>query len=200
MSRRNESRVPKFKELQFNSFILGSSRAESYDAKYWEENYLDKTERGFLLNASGKNLLGINQKIKYIDNQNIKLKNVILTFDMDSLREKKKVGFLMMQSPVLSSSKDAFDFYLAHLKTFMNPKFLVPFFLSKITDGKICNTEFNKFVLNNKKISFDPSSNSKFFSEVESLINKNPEQFYGQEKFKIKISKKSHKDDASGNY
>lgn len=177
-----------------NSFIFGSSRAGAFDPRFWEKKFLVKGDHAFLLNASGDSLLGITRKIQYLDKQNINLKNVILTFDLDSLRAKEKKMFLLIDSPlVVSSFRKKAEFYFQHLKTFLNPKFILPFVLSKITNGRKCNTDLNKFVLVSKKTIFDPKSNFRYFAEIEKQIETDPSSFYGQDSLKDQFSKKEVK-------
>ena len=167
------------KKREINSFIFGSSRAGAFDRSYWESSYLSPDDNAFLLNAAGDSLEGMKRKLTYLDKKNVNIKNVIITFDLDSLRQKEKEPFLLIDSPlVVESIEKKAMFYLQHVKTFFNPKFLFPLALSKISKGKICNTDFNTFVLNSKAITFDSRTNNRFFHEVEKQIDEDPNNFY----------------------
>ena len=71
------------KKQKYNSFIFGSSRGCGLNTYKWK-SYLPKGSNQFLFQAWGETITGIYQKISYLDNKKVPIKNAIILLDIPS--------------------------------------------------------------------------------------------------------------------
>lgn len=112
------------KKEEYNSFIFGSSRSQAYKCSDWV-NFLNKGAKPFHFDASGENLRGLTQKIKYIDEQGDTLLNALVILDWSLLSStKKRKGHLFVSMPCMGDNS-YLEYYRAFFLANMNPKFLL---------------------------------------------------------------------------
>lgn len=70
-----------YSKEKYNSFIFGSSRGCGINTYLWK-SYLPEDASQFLFQAWGESVTGIYQKIKYLDNHNVDIKNALILIDM----------------------------------------------------------------------------------------------------------------------
>lgn len=69
------------KDIDYNSFIFGSSRACGINSYHWA-HYLPEGSRQFVFQAWGETVTGIDQKVKYLDETGISIKNALILLDV----------------------------------------------------------------------------------------------------------------------
>jgi hypothetical protein len=96
---------------KYNSFILGSSRAGcGFQVDAWKEK-LQKTDEAFSFAASNESIFGILGKMRLLDEENVKIDNVILVIDTDVTIKNtvNSPGHIYIKHPRISGeSKKAF--------------------------------------------------------------------------------------------
>ena len=65
---------------QYNSFIIGSSRTCALNSYQWKK-YLGEDATPFIWTSWRENILGIRQKIEYLDREDTDIKNVLVVLD-----------------------------------------------------------------------------------------------------------------------
>lgn len=111
----------------FNSYILGSSRAGVGFPDFLLEPYLKKTDTVYSFAASNESIFGIAGKLKLIDRLNRPLDNVLIVLDPDRTfkRVSNSTGHLYIKHPLVSGeSKDAF------VKEYMKDYIFTGFFVA----------------------------------------------------------------------
>ena len=73
-----------------NSFILGNSQSLVYHTDIWE-TYLKDSSKPYQFDASQESLMGVWGKVKFLDRNNIKIKNVLLVCDSNLLSKTENV-------------------------------------------------------------------------------------------------------------
>lgn len=68
---------------KYNSFIFGSSRGCGINTYTWK-SYLPKGSNQFLFQAWGETITGLYQKISYLENKKVSIKNAIILLDIPS--------------------------------------------------------------------------------------------------------------------
>ena len=69
------------KDIDYDSFIFGSSRACGINSYHWV-HYLPEGSRQFVFQAWGETVTGIDQKVKYLDETGISIKNALILLDV----------------------------------------------------------------------------------------------------------------------
>jgi len=70
-----------YEKYQYNSFVFCSSRGGGINTYVWKQ-YLPEDARPFLFQAWSESLTGMEQKMQYLCNHNIKMDNVLILFDI----------------------------------------------------------------------------------------------------------------------
>jgi hypothetical protein len=70
-----------YTDINYDSFIFGSSRACGINTYHWK-SYLKDDSKPFLFQAWGETVTGIYQKLKFLDNKNIDINNAIILIDI----------------------------------------------------------------------------------------------------------------------
>jgi hypothetical protein len=66
-------------KYKYNSFIFGSSRANSFNPDSWSK-HLDKQALPFVFSASGESVFGIYTKLKFLEKEKADINNVLILF------------------------------------------------------------------------------------------------------------------------
>src|ERR1035437_2254845 len=106
---------------KYDSYIFGNSRSFFYQANDWKK--LISSKKCFHFDASSESLFGIFLKIKYLENNNIPIKNALIVLDTSILNHTSdSKGILFMKHPKLSGRGD-FSFQMEYLKAFYDNNF-----------------------------------------------------------------------------
>jgi hypothetical protein len=73
----------------YNSFIIGSSRANGINSYHWRK-YLPDNARQFLFQGYCQNISGIEEKVRFIERNGNALENVLIIIDIPGSFEKKQ--------------------------------------------------------------------------------------------------------------
>ncbi len=115
--------------LQPDSFIFGSSRSQAFKCEDWK-NYLPDSSVTFHFDAANEALIGIVEKLEYLQKNEFQLKNVLLIFDIGLLTQtdfKTRNSSLTISHPAISDNSKL-DFYSPFLSASINPKFVTSYF------------------------------------------------------------------------
>ncbi len=144
------------KNIQYNSFVFGSSRTLAFRPISWQK-YLKINSRIFMFDASSESIYGIYKKLKFLDKLDIKLNNVLIvlcrscSFDNDCNHK----GYLFIKHPAISGESEL-RFQLEFYRTYLNPRYLFSFYDYKFT-GKY--KEYMKSYFEFGKTSIDSITN-----------------------------------------
>ena len=109
--------------LQYNSFIVGSSRSDFYYIEKWKE-YLDTSAVCFHFNQSGDNLYGMYHRVEYLYNHFDQVDNILLIMDHELLASTEpKTGPLFVTPYQVTPSLDYFSFHWCFFRTFYSALF-----------------------------------------------------------------------------
>lgn len=107
----------------YNSFIIGNSRSLFYKIEDWKK-HIAPNSIGYHFSESGGSVKGILRKLQFIDKQNEKIRNAIITVDYDLLSQTDREGRLFLPAPQLTNFSNYFSFHTEHLKAWFDLRFL----------------------------------------------------------------------------
>lgn len=171
--------VDNYKKNNYNSFILGSSRTLAFKANSWRK-YLSDKDAPFMFDASGESIYGIYTKLKYLDRNNIEIKNalIILCRDVSFSNSENHKGHLFIKDPA-TSGESCLTFQLTFLKAYFSPKFLINFYSYKFLGSY---KSFMSGYIENRKITFDTLTNEINIIDQEAEIIHQPTEYYAKRK------------------
>ena len=174
--------VQKYPQYHYNSFIFGSSRTFAFLPEDWEE-YLPDNSSIFHFDASSESIYGIYTKLKYLENHNISIKNVLIilcrdcSFDYDKNQE----GHLFIKHP-LTSGENKMDSQIIFFKAFLNPAFLISYIKYSIT--KKYKPYMQSYVPNHTN-TYDSITNATYCLGREQSIAENIEKYYEDKELRL---------------
>lgn len=176
----------------YNSFIFGSSRTLGYRPMSWIK-YLQSDAVPFVFDASGESVYGIYMKLKYLQRNNIPIKNALIILDRDLSFDNNKnhKGHLFIKHP-LTSQESNFDFQLEFYKAYLNPKFLFNFYNYKFS-GQY--KPFMKGFIESRNVLFDTVTNQIVLADEDKAILENPKKYYEDRKSSLLKSGSERTDD-----
>ena len=123
-SRMFDKNYPKY---NYNSFIFGSSRTYAFNPNNWIK-HLDTNSNVFSFDSFGESIFGMYSKIKFLDENNINIKNCLLVFCEDVTFEfsSDHPGHIYMKDPFVAKTS-YIKFYFEHFKAFIQREFLLNF-------------------------------------------------------------------------
>ena len=169
----------------YNSYVFGSSRTLGYSAEKWHTK-LDSTASIFFFDASLESLYGIYSKIKFLSENNFKIKNCLIILDRDcSFKRLDKVDFdydyLFIKHPRITGGS-YIKLYTKSFQTYSNLGFLASYYLNKLTG------EYYSFMngfINEYKTYYEPISNEIKLNELDSIIELEPNKYYRENAYKF---------------
>lgn len=167
-------------KYHYNSFVFGSSRTLAFETNAWKR-YLNNDAHPFKFDASGETIFGIHSKIKYIDEQHdTTIKNALLIVCSDATfsRDTDSKGHLVIKHPVIAKTSWV-DFYREFLKSYFNIRFLVSYYLYKITGNYY---PFMQRYIEFRKIKYDTISNDLYIVDQEAEHEKDTIGYYNKRK------------------
>jgi hypothetical protein len=170
-------------KFDYDSFILGNSRSIFFKKNIWAK-YISSDSEIFHFDASGESIYGVEAKLRFLDDQKVPIKNAIIVIDPSLLiKSEDDKGFLLMKHYSLSG-KNRFAFELEFFKAFLNIKFFTSFLYFQVSNR--IEPFMKKFsVLDDRPMNYDLRSNEISFSEIDSLIQSSPEDYYTNERMSI---------------
>jgi len=112
-----------------DSFILGSSRSQAFKCKDWNY-YLPDSSVPFHFDAANEALIGVAEKLNFLEEKKYSINNVLLVLDIGLLTQtdcKKRRSSLTVSHPEISQNS-YIDFYGPFLSASLNPKFVASYF------------------------------------------------------------------------
>lgn len=170
------------KSINYNSFIFGNSRSIFYQVSDWKK-HISKNSKCFHFDASDEALWALNKKIEFIDGKDVKIENVLLILDYETLKQDKpKSGHLFIISPSLINNSNIIDFHTTHFFAFLSPKFLYTYIDYQIS-GEVKSYMKKSNLLDDIPRNYDISTNEIRFDYFEDLINEN--NYYTAERLSV---------------
>lgn len=106
--------------LNYNSFIIGSSRSDFYYVEEWKK-YIGDSAVCFHFNQSGDNLLGASQRIEYLYKRFNDIDNILLIVDPSFLSGViPNTGHLFMAPYQVTPNNDFFKFHWSFFSAFFS--------------------------------------------------------------------------------
>lgn len=170
------------KRINYNSFIFGNSRSILYQVSDWKK-YLPENSICFHYDASDEALFAIEKKIEFIDHEGMKMENVLLILDYETLiQDSAKSGHLFIISPMLVKNTNIVDFHKTFFLAFLSPKFLLAYSDYNIS-GIVKPYMKENFLLNDMIRNYDIKTNEVRYDYFEGLIREN--KFYDLKRLSV---------------
>ncbi len=161
-------------KYKYDSFIFGSSRSMFFEAKSWKK-YIS-SDKIFHFDASGESLHGLSAKIRFMENENIPIKNAVIVLDVEVL---KKIDdypdYLYIKHPLLTGSSWLY-FHYKHFESFSTFKFIKSYLDYYATHTY--KPYMKDFIMNKRAMIYDSIKNEFYFKEIEGWIEKDPKGYY----------------------
>ena len=166
----------------YNSFVLGNSRSIFYEVSDWVP-YLNGINKCFHFDASNENIYGIYKKVKYLDFKMSQIDNVLLILDHSTLSDAKPhaEGHLFIIPPQLENNQNFFQFHLAFIKSFLNPRLLFGLMDLNLF-GEIRTYMKKASLFDDRPVVYDLISNEIRFEYFEEMIDEDESLYYQSRK------------------
>lgn len=170
-----------YKQYKYNSFVFGSSRTLAFKPLVWKK-YLSKDANPYMFDASCETLWGIYKKLVLLDKLNVKVDNaiIILCRDVNYTSNVNSNVAIFRKHPAVSN-ESFLAFHFQCINTYLKPKFLFRFLISKFTNRYY---DFMSGYIDNRRRDYDPITNGMSFSDLEHEISSNPDSYYKKHPFK----------------
>lgn len=169
-------------EEQYNSFILGNSRSIYYPVSVWREA-LNEQSRCYHFDAASESLMGVWQKLKFIENEGCEIRNLLWVADANLLAKTDcEHWHLCETAPALNGYRNALDFHWYNFKAFINPKFLMAY-LDYLCSGQIRPYMLEENLLTEDMFCYDAVTNECNFQPLEQRIKAGT--YYTPERMKV---------------
>ncbi|MCK5825322.1 MAG: hypothetical protein KAG96_07955 [Ichthyobacteriaceae bacterium] len=116
---------------KFDSFVFGSSRSQAFKLTDWSE-YLGSSSVPFHFDASNEGVYGILNKMRYLDELNVSMKNIMIVLDEECLTNNYNNKGHLFISPTVLSKESELEFYKTFIKDALDLKFIYAYFDYKI--------------------------------------------------------------------
>ena len=181
--------------INYNSFILASSRGLVFDIEDWGKATGQKSFSGFHFEDNRESIFGMYKKAVFLDKHGFDLKNVLVLIDREVLEfTEEKSGMYERVSPFYNRKVyQIFLFYLDHAKVYFDPRFFIPYFVSKLTTK---NYEFMEGVIDPNYPGLNHINNQVNFKRTEKYLK--PKFYYTNELINSIVSKRVKRLDKKG--
>lgn len=121
-----ETYLKNYKKEQYNSFILGSSRAMGFDPEDWAKKIkTDSDVIPFSFSAFEETIEGIYQKLVFLNEKKADINNVLILLCRDvSFEDLNEKGSIVLTKHPATSSNSYMGFHYFYFKNFINPEFM----------------------------------------------------------------------------
>lgn len=166
----------------YDSFILGNSRSIYYPIAAWKEMIGDES-KCYHFDAAAESLLGIWQKLRFIERTGCKIRHLLWIADAGLLAKTDcEHWHLCEAAPALTDYRNALYFNWYNLKAFINPKFLTAYV------DFLCFHQFRPYMLQENLLTedifcYDAIGNECDFRPLEQLIAEG--NYYTPERMKV---------------
>lgn len=163
----------------YNSFILGSSRTMAFRPADWKK-YLEDGSNPFSFDASGESIYGIYTKLKFLDSNNVDIKNclIVLCRDVSFAHETNHSGHLFIKHPITTKESNL-SFQLEFVKAYFDLHFLKNYYTYLVTKQY---SPFMKGYIEDRKVLFDSVTNEVTILDQEQELAESEEQYYEKRK------------------
>lgn len=168
-----ENTYPKY---QYDSYIFGNSRSMFYKVSSWQQ-YIN-SNKCFHFDASAESIYGIERKLDYLINRNVKIKNILIAMDVSVIDVTKNMIAPLYMKHYKLSNQNILRFHWEYLKNFYEYDIFGTIVKYKIT-GKI-DPEYSSF----DNHSYLLNSNELQFDKFEKMIAQNPLAYYTTKRMK----------------
>lgn len=157
----------------YDSFIFGNSRSIYYRIDDWMQAIGDERTSAMHFDAAAESLLGIERKVRFIDQQGGSLRHTLFVVDEGLLRvtQPSDQNHLTHLAPQLASWDGAMNFHWINLRTFLTPKFLWAYIDYRLS-GQLRPYMTEQSLLNEDMFAYDASLNEMDFCIMEQMIDR----------------------------
>jgi hypothetical protein len=167
--------IDHYKKEQYDSYIMGNSRSLFYNIADWSPHI--SSDKCFHFDAQLEPLWGIERKVRFLDQNGVKIKNLLMVIDESVLKNKPFEDFYFTIKHPAISGKSYLAFQWDFLKTFLDRNMLENYIGYLFTHNK----SFSSLFLN-IDLTYDPIHNEIHYEKFEHDIQTNPDSFYAARK------------------
>lgn len=162
------------KNTKYDSFIFGSSRSLAFKIPQWKK-HLPESTNGFHFDATGESVFGIYNKLKYLKDKNVTIKNALLILDNNTFENSQnRKGHLSISPPELTNESQL-DYYKEYIYSTANCNFVIEYLDYKFNN----NVENNSFIfLPSKYNNKSDNKTGDFYFGTDKIIENNQEKYY----------------------
>jgi hypothetical protein len=147
--------------------------------KTWDwKNLLDSSSVPFSFDASNENIFGMLTKIKFLNDNHIKIDNALLVICSDAtfLSTSDLQGPLYIKYPDIASTNHL-NFYLTFISSWFDKLFFV-----KYVDYKFFQVqrEYSKDIIESQNIDYDTVYNNFFITKIDRQLKTRPDAYYSE--------------------
>ncbi|MBL7691153.1 MAG: hypothetical protein JNM41_06145 [Flavipsychrobacter sp.] len=167
--------INNYKKEQYDSYIMGNSRSLFYNIADWSPHI--SSDKCYHFDAQLEPLWGIERKVRFLDKNGVKIKNLLMVIDESVLRNKPSENFYFTIKHPAISEKSYWAFQWHFLKTYLDRNMLENYIGYLFTH----NPKFTSLFLN-IDLKYDPLHNEIKYAQFEREIQTNPDSFYAARK------------------
>lgn len=166
----------------YDSFILGNSRSIYYPISAWQE-MIGSGSHCYHFDAASESLLGIWQKLRFIEQSGCEIRHILWVADADLLAKTDCDHWHLCEAaPALTNYRNTLYFNWYNLKAFINPKFLTAYI-----DYQCCH-QLRPYMLSENLLTedmfcYDAVGNECDFQPLEQMIAEG--RYYTPERMKV---------------
>ncbi|MCQ2289268.1 MAG: hypothetical protein MJZ74_09245 [Muribaculaceae bacterium] len=162
----------------YDSFILGSSISQAFSTSKWS-THLPQGASVFHLDASEETVQGIVDKINYLHNNGIVMKNALIIIEEAMLhREPCDDNFLFVRPPATTDDVSQLQFHMLFFNVFKNPMFIK----FSLCPERYQDQMIKQRLATNNVHTHTDSTNENIYTHLDSLIAVNPDAYYTPER------------------
>lgn len=169
--------VKNYNEYKYNSFVFGSSRTVAFKTADWK-NHLDSSAVPFSFDASNENIFGMLTKIKFLNDNNIKIDNVLLIICSDAtfLSSSDLEGPLYIKYPGIAQTS-YLNFYLTFISSWFDKLFFI-----KYSDYMLFHVsrEYSNDIIEPRNVEYDPVYNNFSIPKFDEELSISPKVYYAK--------------------
>ena len=166
----------------YDSFILGNSRSIYYPISAWQE-MIGSESRCYHFDAASESLLGIWQKLRFIEQSGCSIRHLLWVTDASLLAKTDCDHWHLCESaPALTNYRNALYFNWYSFKAFISPKFLAAY-LDYLSFHQLRPFMLKESLLTEDMFCYDAIGNECDFQPLEQMIAEG--KYYPAERMKV---------------
>jgi hypothetical protein len=170
-------------KYHYNSFILGSCESYVFHAVTWNK-YLDTNDAIFHYPAASENILGIANKLKYLDKMQLPIKNCLIVMDNSTFKQTTPRTSTIHVSDPSVSGEGKLKFQIRMFKSFFSNMFCIQYIDYTLT-GSIKAYMKNNLAIVPGDIEIVENTNEYYYTRYEKAIKQDSVKFYRDSKRKF---------------